>query len=462
VLGHNQSVVLTFLSTRPVEGLLDNHTRYAEKWGYQHVVMESTHVYGERQTMLYKWHSIYHHLVNSSEGTLLLFLDQFAVVYGGQELAAVCRGYDMLVATQDLQSDLPASSVMVFRNTAQIRENVRQVVFRIAQWANHVPGFEDIPEPFIVKDYFPPQLFTNFLSNGFIFAAQAAWKDGTAIEFLFKAAPHPFAIHNSPQWGQVNDRWCTTLDYDFRYVTLLVQEAISLEAGTSHVAKYLTPPAVQQESHELHLNPDAEIAFVSLYTPSIGHYGEIHEDNLSRYCRRHGYGYHLYRDNPAFLPAGITANWAKVHLIARHLREHTFVFWIDADVLAINQQIGMEKTIKNRDFIIGTDHAAWSANTCMFGARNVPTMHAVLDYLGMRIEAIDDKSSVYASGGDQQAILEGLENLGMANSEYIVDAMTLATSPIYAKHDSCMVHFPAQLNNNRAATMEIWNRRAVN
>jgi hypothetical protein len=125
MLGINQSVVLTFLSARPVDGLVDNHTRYAEKWVYQHVVMDSTHVYGERQTMLYKWHSIYHHLVNSSEGTLLLFLDQFAVVYGGQELGAVSRGYDMLVSTQDLQSGLPASSVMVFRNTTQIPRSAK-------------------------------------------------------------------------------------------------------------------------------------------------------------------------------------------------------------------------------------------------------------------------------------------------------------------------------------------------
>jgi hypothetical protein len=34
----------------------------------------------------------------------------------------------------------------------------------------------------------------------------------------------------------------------------------------------------------------------------------------------------------------VTATWAKLHLMRRHLREHAFLFWIDADILAIDQR----------------------------------------------------------------------------------------------------------------------------
>lgn len=46
----------------------------------------------------------------------------------------------------------------------------------------------------------------------------------------------------------------------------------------------------------------------------------------------------------------------------------------------------------------------------------------------------------------------------MIDARYIVDAMTLAASPVYATRDSRFVHFPAQHNHYRAVTMRIWDR----
>lgn len=457
---NEKNIVLSIFSTKPVAGLLENHARYAEKSKYLHVMMDSTHIYGERQRVLYKWHAIYHQLVNSRDGVLVLLLDQFAVIYGGQDLTDISTGYDMLVATQDKDSGLPATSMMVFRNSPSMREDVRKLLLRVAQWTAHIEGYGDLPEPFIVKDFFTPHPFQCLLHNGFIPSAQASWDNGCSVEFIFNSNPRPFVVHNSPQWKLINEQWLTNPDFDFRYVSLIVAEAASLDTEVSLVAKYFEQPAIDSANWELHLNPDAEIAFVSLYTPNISHYGRIHEENISRYCLRHGYGYHLYRDNPAFLPDGLNANWAKVHLIQRHLHEHEFVFWIDADILAVNQEIRIDTRIEGRNFICGTDHAAWAINTCMFGAKNTPGMHKVIDHLCAGIMQAADRSTIYAGGGDQQAIQEGLQSLNMLNGEHVVDAMTLAVSPIYATSDSMMVHFPAQLNHNRAATMDLWSSRS--
>ena len=180
------------------------------------------------------------------------------------------------------------------------------------------------------------------------------------------------------------------------------------------------------------MNPQAPIAFVSLHTSHIAGYGDLHEENFARYCTRHGYAYHTYREPPAFLPDGIGANWAKLHLIREHLPHHAFVFWVDADILAIDQSQAIDSTIDGRDFVIGTDHTAWAINSCMIGVRNVAPMRDLVERICARIESFGDRSSVYASGGDQQAIYVELLQSGMIDARHIVDAMTLAASPVYA------------------------------
>ncbi|MCA3794110.1 MAG: hypothetical protein IOC66_17705, partial [Burkholderia sp.] len=69
-----------------------------------------------------------------------------------------------------------------------------------------------------------------------------------------------------------------------------------------------------------------------------------------------------------------------------------------------------------------------------------------------------DRSSVYASGGDQQAIYVELLESGMIDARHIVDATTLASSPVYATRDSRFAHFPAQHDHYRAVTMRVWDR----
>ncbi|WP_206955965.1 hypothetical protein [Trinickia acidisoli] len=450
-----QNIVLTILSNKPVDGLVENHARYAHQWQYRHAVVDATHVYGERQSVLHKYHLIYHHLVNSDDSLVLLVLDQFAVVYGAQDLDAVIEGYEMLVTTQEPGSDLPAPSAMIFRNSASMRERLRSLIYHIARWAYNLPDVPEGPESLLLKEWFKPVGCTEYLRNGYLPSVPAVWATGSAIGVMARA--QPFVAHGAPRWTMSNGCWHPKLDYDFRYVQVLIDESTALANGAVPPSQLLHRPA-DNEAPELHLNSDAPIAFVSLFTPNVAGYGKIHEDNFSRYCLRHGYGYHLYRDNPTFLPDGVTANWVKMHLIRRHLLEHEFVFWVDADILAINQQIEIERVIGQRDFMIGTDHTAWTINSCMIGVRNVSAMHAVVEQLCERIEQVSDRSTVYASGGDQLAIQEGLQALNMLNAAYVVDAMTLATSPVYATRNSHLVHFPAQMEHYRAATMAIWER----
>ncbi|WP_321805395.1 hypothetical protein [Burkholderia sp. BCC1993] len=449
--------VLTILSHRPVDGLVDNHERYARAHGYRHAIVDGTHVYGERQQVLHKYHAIIAELVAMEQGALLLVLDPFSVVFGQHALPAVADGYDAIVTTQTSKSPLPAASGMIFRNVPDVRERLRKLVVELGKWAMRLPERQHACEATLLAEHFPPLPFDQPLATGYFASAQTVWRDGLAIDAVVGA--HPLVAHQAPEWQQIDGVWAPTPDYDFRYVLALVDDAARVQRGEQPRAMDDWRTAQQRPREPArHLNPDASIAFVSLHTSHIAGYGDLHEENFVRYCTRHGYAYHAYREPPAFLPAGVDANWAKLHLIREHLPDHAFVFWVDADILAIDQRQTVDGVIDGRDFVIGTDHTAWAINSCMIGVRNVAPMRELVERICARIERIGDRSSVYASGGDQQAIYVELLEAGMIDARYIVDAMSLASSPVYATRDSRFVHFPAQHNHYRAVTMRVWDR----
>ncbi|WP_175768612.1 hypothetical protein [Burkholderia cenocepacia] len=449
--------VLTVLSHRPVDGLIDNHARYAHLHGYRHAMVDGMHVYGERQQVLYKYHAIIAQLVAMEHGALLLVLDPFSVVFDPHALTDVAHGYDAIVTTQTSKSALPAASGMIFRNVPDVREQLRRLALELGKWAMHLPERQHACEATLLAAHFAPLPFDVPLANGHFASAQTVWSDGVSIDSI--AGARPLVAHQAPEWRDVNGFWAPVPDYDFRYVTALVDDAERYQRGDCPRAMDDWCAAQQRPREaERHVNPHAPIAFVSLHTSHIAGYGDLHEENFVRYCTRHGYAYHTYRAAPAFLPDGIDANWAKLHLIREHLPHHAFVFWVDADILAIDQRQRIDGAIEGRDFVIGTDHTAWAINSCMIGVRNVAPMRELVERICARIERFDDRSSVYASGGDQQAIYVELLESGMIDARHIVDATTLASSPVYATHDSRFVHFPAQHDHYRAVTMRVWDR----
>ncbi|HDR9039149.1 TPA: hypothetical protein QDB07_006736 [Burkholderia vietnamiensis] len=449
--------VLTLLSHRPVDGLVANHADYAHSHGYRHAVVDSAHIYGERQQVLHKYHAIIAQLAAMEPQALLLVLDPFSVVLARHALPEIADGYDAIVTTQTPTSPLPAPSGMIFRNVPDVRERLRRLTVELGKWAMHLPERQNECEATLLAEHFPPLPFDQPLSNRHYASAQTVWRDGHAIDVVVSA--RPLVAHQAPEWRQIDGVWAPTPDYDFRYVLALVDDAARVLHGEQPHAM-ADWRAAQQRTREpvRHLNPQARIAFVSLHTSHIAGYGDLHEENFVRYCTRHGYAYHAYREPPLFLPPGVDANWAKLHLIREHLPQHDFVFWVDADILAIDQRQPVDGVIDGRDFVIGTDHTAWAINSCMIGVRNVAPMHELVGRICARIESFDDRSSVYASGGDQQAIYVELLAAGMIDARYIVDATSLASSPVYATRDSRFVHFPAQHNHYRAVSMRVWDR----
>ncbi|MET3178664.1 UNVERIFIED_ORG: hypothetical protein ABIC43_001818 [Variovorax guangxiensis] len=453
------ATVLTTLSTRPVPGLVENHTAYARRHGYAHRVVDSTHVWGPRQPVYFRYHAIYHHLAQIGEGSLLLVLDQFAVVYEPCALEETFAGVDALVSAQPDDDALCNTSMLLLRNTAEVREKLRQLVDHVSHWAVRILEDDEQPENSLVAHVFPPRPCGLALPNGVYPNVQASWPGGGYHDSI--RGVRPLVASDAPTWRRTGpgNRWTPTLDYDFRGVQNLVDEAAALAAGERPPCLVLAE-AAQPEGDELHLNPGARIAFVSIYTHHIASYGRIHEESFARYCLRHGYGYHLYRKVPEFAN-GLTGSWAKPHVMRRHLAEHEFLLWVDADIIAMNQSLRMEPLVEGRDALVGNDHTAWNMNSSVVGVRNTPAMHALVEDVCQQIENAPDRSSIHANGGDQTYFANAFRARGLITQAQVVDALSLDAPVIYATGESHFVHFPTQYTPQRAASMHAWNQRSL-
>ncbi|MES2530319.1 MAG: hypothetical protein V4636_04740 [Pseudomonadota bacterium] len=446
--------VLTTLATRPVRGLVENHAAYARQYGYTHHVVDATHVWGPRQPVFFRYHAIYHHLLQLPEGSLLLVLDQFAVVYAPRSLEESFDGLDTLLCAEADNDALCNTSMLLLRNIPSVREQMRRLVDHISHWAVLILEDNDLPENALVNHVFATRPCSQPLPNGIYPNVQMTSPAGSYHESLHQV--RPLVVNDAPSWYLREGRWVPRLDYDFRGVQNLVDEAAALAAGQRppHIA---LSEAAAPPGDELHLNSGADIAFVSIYTPNIASYGRIHEESLARYCLRHGYGYHLYRKVPAFV-GELTGSWAKPHLMRRHLAQHTFLLWIDADILAMDQSLPMEPLIGDRKALVGNDHTAWNMNSSIVGVRNTPAMHALIDDVCQQIEAAPDRSSVHANGGDQTYFARAFEARGLITQAQVVDALSLDAPAIYATTGSRFVHFPTQHAPLRAASMHAWNQ----
>lgn len=197
--------VLTVLSHRPVDGLVDNHARYAQLHGYRHVTVDGMHVYGERQPILHKYHVIVAQLVAMEPGALLLVLDPFSVVFDPHALQDVAQGYDAIVTTQTPKSALPAASGMIFRNVPGVREQLRKLVVELGKWAMYLPERRHACEATLLAEHFSPLPFDMPLTNGHFASVQTIWGDGLAIDSI--AGARPLVAHQAPEWRQVEDVW---------------------------------------------------------------------------------------------------------------------------------------------------------------------------------------------------------------------------------------------------------------
>jgi len=407
---------------------LVNHRHYAREHGYRHVEIDLSELSGssDHARWLYKYETLLRHLAQAHSNEIVLLLSENAAILRSMPLPEMMAGRDWLIVCVD--SELPQTDVLMFRNTQAIREKVADLVER-CRFGVVLPERE----------------------AGLLHAFTACpfqHRIGDDVHFVLPAAPNLDSI-----WAKWKVFSISVRDekQHRRFRTALIEHINECRVRS---VPYMTlaDTGVRETSTHSVVQPNRPIALVALYTPNVANYGRIAETNFTRYCERHGYTLYVHRDIPAQLNDGKTSgNWFKAALLREYLPDHQWVFWLDADVLINDMNQRLEPFTHGRDSVLARDAGTWAFNSGIMGFQRNQQNYDALARVIDECAKLEDKSDVYASMGDQSRFVQTLEERPDLHVSSFID---INTPWIYRRPDSFMVHYIGMWNDNRALLMD--------
>jgi lipopolysaccharide biosynthesis glycosyltransferase len=216
-----------------------------------------------------------------------------------------------------------------------------------------------------------------------------------------------------------------------------------------YISKHLNQVDVPKEKFTVY-NPGKKIAIVSLYTPEIADYAICSEMSVRDYCLANGYTFYVYREK---LQADASANWSKARAILNHFDDHEDIVWMDSDTIIYNPQkrfedilsrcTGTKKIIACED--IGTNNKKITKGMMLNSGVVVFRNHSYTKNIIRKwMNADCDKSSLYASGGDQGILCDVLkESDGFGFNRKIFPMNEFNTEPRFVDEHTFILHFMA-------------------
>jgi len=424
--------VISFFADDSARASFENHRRYCARHSYSHEYVDVSSIGWPHLRLYQKYQVLLRTLRACAEGDLVLLLTQDCMLLRDVPCETLMRdeSRDWIVSYRDSAANDVLASFQLWRNTPAARERVERLCAgtkfggALASETDLLRALEPCSFNVAIEGYVPVVLAALHV--------HPVWTEWPA--FALALADLPDAPHNQPVFADLRD--------------LLAEHVNDCQSrGAPYLA--LPPPEAGEARYEA-WNGHAPIALAMLYTPNICEYGAIAERNLRRYCERHGYALHLYRDVPP--EAGASGNWLKPWVLLRHLPEHEWIFWIDADVLVVDQGQPLESLLQNRDRVIATD-MSWQFNSGILGFRSTQQNLDLLTEIEQTIGGIADKSSTYASGGDQDVFIRVLQRHGLAEDRDLLDCATINTPYQLQSRDSFMVHYMHMWPSLRALAM---------
>jgi hypothetical protein len=152
-------------------------------------------------------------------------------------------------------------------------------------------------------------------------------------------------------------------------------------------------------------NPGKKRALLTLTSMESGiptpDYALVSDRNFRRYGELNGITVYFYRGIPEAYK-GLHSTWTKPYLALRHLDQHEYLSWVDADIL-LSPEFELPS---GGDVIVYSDPGAWLFNAGFMTFKNSPKSISYLQSVIARCEAITDRSSLYINGSDQTQFIE--------------------------------------------------------
>ncbi|MEU4312080.1 glycosyltransferase [Nocardia sp. NPDC024068] len=110
----------------------------------------------------------------------------------------------------------------------------------------------------------------------------------------------------------------------------------------------------------------APIGVVTLWTPEIAHWARPHAEDKYAYCARHGFAFYGYA---GVFTTARAPHWSKIPAVQRHLGDHDWIYWTDADAAITNFDVDL-RDLCDDDYDLIVTHDELGLNSGSFLLRN--------------------------------------------------------------------------------------------
>ena len=252
------------------------------------------------------------------------------------------------------------------------------------------------------------------------------------------------------QFLSIKDKWYDFVDYDF--LKFSSDSLVDREDIAEKFSCY---------------NAGKRIAVVSLYTPEIKSYALESEHNIREYCELQGYTFYVYREH---LDKTSHPNWSKSRALLNHIDDHDYVIWMDSDTLIFDQNKNFEYIIdiagEDKSILACEDIGSSNTNLpkgslfnsgVVFFKNDARTKKILQKWWDFRNKG--DTSSLYASGGDQEILVEIVRKHDHDSSFSKIFPMNqFNTDPRMLDNHTFILHFMAYPFHLKNMFMKYWNK----
>lgn len=249
-------------------------------------------------------------------------------------------------------------------------------------------------------------------------------------ENLIQHAINPLLKTKQQQFIELKDQWKNFKDYNF----------------LKYISNQLPKAEIPKNKFNTY-NPNQKIAIVSLYTKEISDYAIYSEKCIKEYCEKQGYTFYIYREK---LEKESNPNWSKAQALLNHIDNHEYIIWMDSDTLIFNPEKRFESIIQKapKKFILATkdigNNSMLNSGVLLFKSHQY-TKNLIKRWRDFQ----GDKSSLYASGGDQEIFCQILKKSDSAGfNRKIFEMNEFNTDPRFVDNNTFILHFmsyPLQL-----------------
>ncbi|KVD40521.1 galactosyl transferase GMA12/MNN10 domain protein [Burkholderia ubonensis] len=430
----DQCTVLSFIH-ESASCAITNHARYAKAYSYAHEIVDASDgPRGPQVHALHKYERLLEIMQRKPDAHIVLVLTEHAAIVRPVPLDQLIGNRDYLLTSTS--GEAPQPNIQFWRNTATSRSLIMDIVTRCKLGGHPFAGEARL---LAELDSIPWHATVDGLC--------VAMHTGPNIDPRWSVVP-TFAISvdgdaQSPiEMGSV-PRFRNALFTHLDECTDHARSCFSFDWSDN------IPPDERST-----FNPGQSIAFVTLYTPEISTYAHVAEKNFRQYCERHDHTLYVHREIPGEIGLSGTGNWIKPWLLHAYLAHHEWVIWLDADVLIGNHALRIEPLLDGTDRLLARDIGQWPFNSGVMGFRRTDANLAMLSDLMSTINALPDRSSVYAGNGDQYYFIQALKEHGLLDNAGIRSPLTINTPWFFSRPDSFIVHYFGMWTQMRALMMD--------